>query len=483
MEHVTRMKLDSAPEFRILQPVARLTDPHVWTDNKSQLGIRWALYEPLARYGEGGNYRPVLAEEWTVSPDARTWVFRLRDAVTFHRGGRLTAWDVVASLDRARHPAMAGELGTSGLYQSYLGSAKIEALDKQTVRITLREPMADLLDLLMEIPIVPKSWVDEPSGVPAGTGPYHLVEAEPGHVLAEMFRGYWLGPPSLNRVLWQAEPDADQRIERLLTGDVDLVTDVPPHRRRELVSRESAEVVEAPSSVCVVFMCNARSGPCSDRRVRQALNYALDVGEIIDAVKDGAAQPLTGPLTPLHLGFDPTVLPYPCDPGEAQRLLATAGYGKGLRLTLDIPTSIPDEAPLLAQIMGEQFARIGVVTEINVVRDRSDYAERVKNKSIHDACCFDSSPLSTYRVLREKFHSQVQGPWWQGYCNLKVDELLDKARSTPDREPRQELYRHAYRIIHEDAPWLFLYSPSLLWAVGPRGRGWKPEVDGTINLR
>lgn len=472
-----------ARELRVLQPVARLADPHVWTDNRGLLSIRWALYEPLVRYGEGGNHRPVLAAGWTVSPDARTWVFHLREAVSFHSGDRLTAWDVVASLDRARCPAMAGELGTSGLFQGYLGSVQVEALNDQVVRITLKEPMADLLDLLMEIPVIPKSWVDEPAGAPVGTGPHRLLDAGPEHVLVEVFRGYWGGSTSSCPVLWQAEPDPDQRIERLLAGDADLVTDVPPQRKEQLISRTSVEVVEAPSSVCVVFMCNARSGPCSDRRVRQALHYALDVQEIVNAVKDGAGQPLNGPLTPLHLGFDPTVPPYPYDPNMAQRLLAEAGYARGLQLTLDIPTSVPDEAPQLAEIAREQFARIGLTTEIHVIHDRSEYAERVKRKAIHDACCFDSSPLSTYRVLREKFHSRVQGPWWQGYHNPRVDELLDRAWSTPDRKHRQKLYRRAYRIIRDDAPWLFLYSPTLLWGVGPRGRGWQPDVEGTVPTR
>ena len=475
------MRLQPTKEFTVLQSRVRLSDPHVWSDDRNHLSIRWAIYEPLVHYDQGGKYRPGLAESWTLEDDARTWTFRLRDSVTFHNGDMLTAQDVVASLNRARDPEMAGELGTSGLYQSYLGESEIEALDECIVRIVPSEPMADLLDLLMEIPIVARSDLDSLPDVHMGSGPYRLKEVGSGYALMEAFSGYWAGQPPMDTVYWRAEPDESRRVAALLADKADLVTEVSPRSKREIESSE-LRVVEAESSLCVIFMCNAKSGACVDKRVRQALNHALNVAEIIDTVKGGAGKPLNGPLTPLHLGFDPTVSPYPYDPGEAKGLLAEAGYVSGLRLTLDIPTSVPDEAPHLAQIMSQQFARVGITIEINTVSDRQEYAEMVRNKEIHDACCFDSSPLSTFRVLREKFHSGLAGPWWQGYSNSQVDELLNRAQSTPDRQRRQELYRRAYRIIHDDAPWLFLYSPTLLWAIGPRAHGWGPGIDGVIRL-
>jgi peptide/nickel transport system substrate-binding protein len=126
---------------------------------------------------------------------------------------------------------------------------------------------------------------------------------------------------------------------------------------------------------------------------------------------------------------------------------------------------------------------VGITTEIKVFTDRPGYANRVKAKQIDDACCFDSSPLSTFRPLREKFHSGVSGPWWLGYRNSQVDALLDLARMTLDTGRRQQVYRQAYRLIRDDAPWIFLYSPTLAWGVGPRMRGWQPDFDGVIRCR
>ena len=470
-------------ELTMLQSYTQLGDPHVWSDARNRLSVRFAIYESLVRYDErGGMYRPALAQSWTLEGDARTWTFNLRTDVPFHNGNTLNAQDVIATLERARDPGMAGELGTQGLYQSYLGDATIEALDEHTVRMVTPEPMADLLDLLVEIPIVPQSSLAGLPDVAIGSGPYRFVEASDDCIVLEAFEEYWGGRPPVNKLYWWSEPDERRRAMALLAGEADLITEVTPKTKGMIEDAEQAKVVSWESHWCVIFMCNAWSGVCADKRVRQALNYALDMSEIIDKIKGGAAQPLNGPLTPLHFGHDPATPAYPYDPTRARTLLAEAGYADGLKLVLDVPTIIPNEAPALAQLMAEQYARAGIVTEIKVFADRPRYAEMVKAKRIDDACCFDSSPLSTYRVLREKFHSGIAGPWWQGYSNPEVDALLKQAWATTDNKQRQELYRRAYCKIRDDAPWIFLYSPTFFWGVGPRARGWTVGVNGLIRL-
>lgn len=171
---------------------------------------------------------------------------------------------------------------------------------------------------------------------------------------------------------------------------------------------------------------------------------------------------------------------YPHDPVRARSLLAEAGYESGMDLVLDIPATLPDEAPRLAKQMARQYERVGIRTEIKEFSDRPAYAEMVRAKQVHDACCFDSSPLSTYRVLREKFHSVGRGPWWQGYTDPSVDGLIDCAQATVDLNIRRDLYRRAYATISESAPWIFLYNPTLMWGIGPKLGGWTPQLDGLI---
>ena len=164
----------------------------------------------------------------------------------------------------------------------------------------------------------------------------------------------------------------------------------------------------------------------------------------------------------------------PMTPDTARQRLAAAGAGEQT-LTLDIPTQWPDEAQRLAQMMTAQYAAVNLHTEIVVHADRPAYAAMVRAKGIHDACCFDSSPLSTYRILREKFHSGVQGPWWQGYHRPEVNALIDLAAETVELTRRRALYQQAYRLIHEDAPWIFLYNPLLAW-------GFHPTVDAPLQV-
>jgi peptide/nickel transport system substrate-binding protein len=461
----------------ILQARVALGDPHVCSDARDRLNILAAIYEPLVARGAGGEFAPCLAHTWSLDPDARTWRFVLREEVRFHNGATLHAEDVVASLARVCDPDLGGELGTQGVYRSYLGGAEIAALDARTVRIVTDRPMADLLDLLAEMPIVPRSAL---AGLPeqaVGSGPYRVEAVAGGRIEMAAFDDYWGGKPTSSRLTWMQETDAAARLAAVESGAADLGVAVPG-----AAASASKMGVTAPGYLCVIVMCAADRGPCADRRVRQALNYAADVPALIAALRGGAAVPASGPLTMLHAGYDPACAPYPHDPALARALLAEAGYPVGVALTIDVPATLPDEAPALAAMLREQYAAAGIDLTVRIHHDRPAYADMVRAKQYGDLCCFDSSPFSTYRVLREKIHSGVRGPWWQGYANPEVDTLIDGAAATADDARRHAIYRQAYRIIHDDAPWVFLYNPDLAWAVGSRLAGWRPAADGIVRF-
>ena len=477
------MPLQPTDQLTILQTHVPVADPHTASDNNERLNLQAALVEALVCLDTQGNYAPLLAEQWHVEGDDCTWIFQLRRDVRFHNGATLHAQDVVESIARACDPTLGGELGTGGLYHSYLGDMRVAALDEQTVQMVTAIPMADLLDLLVEIPIIPRNTLGDVSQTLIGSGPYQLVEANSDLVVMIAFEHYWGGTPPVGTVRWQMETDPQRRVDRLLAGEVDLITKVPLLQRQMIADDANTTLHVAQGSVCVAFLCNAQTGVCTDRRVRQALNYALDMESIMAEVMDGTAELLNGPLTSLHLGHDPDTPRYPYDPAQAKALLAEAGHGGGITFVLDVPTTLPDEATRLAELMTKYYRDVGIATEVKAFTDRPAYADMVKAKEIDDACCFDSSPLSTFRPLREKFHSGIRGPWWQGYANPAVDALLDQAQRTMDRTARQLIYRQAYRIIRDDAPWIFFYSPTLAWGSGSQLMGWQPTWDGVVQLR
>ena len=469
-------------EVTILQSSVALPDPHVLSDAREGLNLLAAVYDSLVCYTGPERFGPGLAEGWELAPDARTWTFRLRPGVRCHDGSMLTAADVVASIERARSPERGGSFGTDGVFRSYVAEAAVEAPDERTVRIVTAEGSAHLLDLLVYLPIVPRGALDGLPGRHVGSGPFRVVEAGPDAVEMAAVEHCWRGTPQVRRLRWLREPDHERRVERVLAGEADLATKVTTAGAQRLRGAAAGRAVTAANATCIIFLCNAQSGVCADRRVRQALNHALDVPRMVDELFDGAAERLRGPFTGLHRSYDPGVEPYGYDPERARRLLAEAGYPEGLAITVDIPTTMPDEARELARYMVEQYPLAGIRVTVREHEDRSAYAYMVRDKRIGDLCLFDSSPQSTYRVLREKFHAGVAGPWWQGYANAEIDRLTDESRAVVDEEERARLFRRAFGIIRDDAPWVFLYAPELVWAVGERLEEWEPGVDGVVRF-
>ena len=473
----------AAPEPSVLtvsQSSVSIGDPHIASDSANRLSVLFTVYEALVKLDERGFYQPALAESWEVTEDARTWTFHLRGGVTFHNGEVMKASDVVATLGRVLDPAIGGSFGTQGVYISYLGTAEIAALDDSTVRIVTEDPMADLLDLVVAMPISPASELPRLPGEYVGSGPYKVVDGGDSRLVLAAHDEYWGGEPEYREIHWIAEADPEKRLDAVLSGAADIAAGIGIEGQRRIQEEGGAQAHEWDSGLCIIFMANAQEGAARDRRVRQALNYALDVDEIIAEIKHGAAERLNGYLTPHHFGHNPETPAYPFDPDMARRLLAEAGYEDGLTLVFDIPSAMPDEAPALARMMAEQYSEVGITLEIVEHEDRAAYSEMVREKRINDAAGFDSSPRSTYRVLREKLHSGLKGPWWEGYDNEEVNALIEEAQATVSDTERQEIYRRIYTIVRDDAPWIFLYRPTRYWGVGPTMTDWQPRADGLL---
>ncbi len=167
---------------------------------------------------------------------------------------------------------------------------------------------------------------------------------------------------------------------------------------------------------------------------------------------------------------------------RALALLDAAGHGGGLTLKVDCPTSLPDEAEALTAAVAAQLAPLGVRFDVRLIEDREEYAHMVRRSEIRDMCVFDSSPLSTYRVLREKVDSRTKGSWWLGYANPELEALIDRAARTPDAAARDAIFRACHDILVEDPPWLYCYCHTR--RIGLRApRGWRMRDDAVLDVR
>lgn len=470
----------------IVQPRLALEDPHDCTDANDMLAVFDALFDGLVRYGKDGGYVPALASSWHVTPDARHWTFRLRDDLSFHDGSPCDAAAVCQSLIRMARPDKGYTLGAPGVWHQYLGDAEVEAVDLQTVAIRLSKPIADLLDILVYGYVIAPSALDryEAGDVskPVGTGPYRLMSYEPGHALhLQRFDGWHGERPANADLTFRLEPQREARLDMLISGQAQVANSLDFEASREL--EETGEFTRSISlvPVAIIYLFNAFKGPLSDSRVRRALNLAIDRQALIDQVVRGAAKPLTGFVSPVHFGSLPSEDLRP-DQNLAKTLLAETGFAEGLTIEVDCPTRLPDEAEALTAALAEQLLEIGVTLNVHLHTDREAYAHGVRLKQVSDMCVFDSSPLSTFRILAEKIDRRASGSWWLGFHNAEAEELLDSGRATVDPNERAETFEKAFRALQADPPWLYLYNPLRVTGLAGSWPDWRMRHDCVLDV-
>lgn len=463
----------------IAQARLSLEDPHDCTDGSDTLTVFHALYDTLVRR-VGQDFVPHLAQRWTVSDDARTWTFHLHPGVTFHDGSPCDAAAVAACLARMAREDKGYTLGAPAVWRQYLGGAVITVPDALTLTVTLQAPMADLLDVLEQGFIVaPSAFAALDSGDHSrqiGSGPYRLDSLTADRLTASRVEGHFAGTPANPVITWTRVPDPAERLALLEQGAVQVANGLDFVASQRLGAMRHVYL----SPVAIIYLLNAARGPLRDARVRRALSLAVDRDALIADVVTGAARPLYGFVSPHHYGAGDGA-GAALDRDAARRLLAEAGYADGLTLEVDCPTRLPDEAERLTASLGAQLAQVGVTLRVFVHPEREDYAHMVRRKEIRDLCVFDSSPMSTYRVLYEKIDSRIAGAWWQGYANPTIETLIDKGRATTDRAARADIWRDAYRLLQDDPAWLTLYNPLRVIGLAGEHPDFQMPADGVID--
>ncbi|MFG6546891.1 ABC transporter substrate-binding protein [Sulfitobacter sp. 1A10445] len=464
----------------IAQARLGLHDPHDCTDASDELTVLHAIYDTLVKR-DGQGFVPALARDWEVSEDAAVWTFDLQPGVTFHDGTPCDAKAVAASLNRMAREDKGYTLGAPAVWRQFLGGAELEVLTPTRLCVKLTAPMADLLDVLEQ------GFIVAPSAFPAldagnhsaqvGSGPYRITEITPERISAERVAGHFSSSPANETVTWLLDPDAAKRQAMLAEGKVQVANGLDFAASRSLGAMRH----EFLSPVAIIYLLNAARGPLADARVRRALSLAVDREAIVETVMQGAARPLRGFVSPNHFGAG-TGQGAQMDRDTARSLLAEAGHGDGLTLDVDCPTRLPDEAERLTAALGEQLKEVGITLNVHIHPEREDYAHMVRRKEIRDLCVFDSSPMSTYRVLYEKIDSRVAGSWWQGYANPKIEALIDRGRVMPDRAARSQVWQEAYGLLQEDPAWLTLYNPLRVIGIAGEHPDFTMPADGVIDV-
>ncbi len=466
--------------LRIVQPNVRLVDPHDCTDAADALSILMALFDTLLRR-DGLQIVPQLAESWTVSEGCRQVDISLRADARFSDGTPVDAQAVCANLRRMARPDKGYTLGSPGVWRQYLGGADIRPTSGHSLRIGLAEPVADLPDILCQAFIAaPGCFAHLDAGDMAasiGSGPYRLDHVAEGSVRVSAVQGHFAGAPPHATIEWMADPDAQSRWVRLAEGQADMAMRLPPGRPPPGGATHRGHT----DPTAIIYLFNQSAGPLRDGRLRRALNLAVDRTALIEDVLGGGAKPLHGFVSDAHYG-SVVGTGDPHDPDEARRLLDAAGQGAGLRLSVDCPTRLPDEAEALTACLAQQLAPFGITLDVRRHEDREAYAHMVRRKEIGDMCVFDSSPLSTFRVVYEKLDSRVAGAWWQGHRSPALERYLDIARRTADPAAREAIYQDIYRDAQADPPWLYLYTTTRIIGLREAVPDFAMPTDGVLDV-
>ena len=445
-------------------------DPHAVTA-VNDFRILMNVYDGLVRYRNGTlEVEPALATSWTISEDGTEYTFELRDGVEFHDGAPFNAQAVEFNFDRMldeSHPYH--DTGPFPLAFFFSAVEDVEAVDGDTVKFTLKEPYAPFLSNLA----YPTGLIVSPEAVkkhgadfgrnPSGTGPFAFAEWEANaKVAVTRNEHYWDGAPSLDAVVFRPITDANTRVAEMLSGGIDVMVEIPPDSVSTFDGNGFTLHEQAGPHVWFLIL-NAKEGPFSDRRVRQAVNYAIDKKALVENVLQGTAQIAAGPTPPAFAwAYNDALEPYPHDPGKARALIEESGHA-GASLTFYVTeggSGMLDPVAMGAAIQAD-LAKVGFDVKIetyewNTFLGKVNPGLEGKADMAEMAWMTNDPDTLPFLALRTGAWPDKGGFNSGYYSNPEVDALLEAARGSTDQAERARLYKEMQEIVHDDAPWAFI---------------------------
>lgn len=409
--------------------------------------ILFNVYEGLLKPDSQGNNIPAVAESYTVSEDLMTYTFKLRDGIKFHNGKNVTADDVKYSIDK-----FAGiSDGSEPLVSAFSVIEEVNIIDDKTVDVVLNTPDTDLPTYLAMVSaaIIPKDN-ENPDTVAIGTGPYKYVSRSPQeNVICEAFDDYWGEKANIKNITFKVEANADSIVMDLLGGSIDFYARLTIDQVKQL--NDEFSVYEGTMNLVQALYLNNNVKPFDDVRVRQALSYATDVDEILDITAEGKGTKIGSSMFPAFGKYYDESLSelYPTDIEKAKELLKEAGYENGFNMTITVPSNYQPHIDV-AQVLAEQYKKIGVNAEIQLVEWNSWLSDVYTGRDFESTVIgVDASYLAASALL-SRFESTAAN----NFINFKsdaYDKAYNKTLTTADDDERTALYLECEKILADEA--------------------------------
>jgi peptide/nickel transport system substrate-binding protein len=460
-------------------------DPHLQS-NAPNNAVATHIFDSVIVNDEASRARPGLAASWRVLDDTH-WEFALQPNVRFSDGSALTVEDIAASIDRAT------TIPSNASFRTYTRSIKtIAAGTSNTFIVETKAPDPLLLNSLSRIRIVCAKYKDAPSSdfnsgkAAIGTGPYLFREYVPGsHVLLVRNDAHWGPKPPWSEVILRIVADKGARIAGLLSGDLDLIEDVPHEGLERVKANDRLHTISGISSRIVYFGMDQKRdvtpfatdatgkplerNPFRDRKVREAIDLAINRQAIVERVMDGAAMIATQYLPPGGFGTSPNIKASAYDPAKAKALLAGAGYPSGFRLTIHGPNDRYTNDARIVQAVAQMLTRIGITAKVEVMpwavysgrNGNAEFSFSLGSWGVNTG--ETSNPIVALNATYDKDAGTGASNFGR-YSNPKVDELVKQAAHTMVDDRRAQLLAEVSEIVFADRAILPLHHEGLTWA-------------------
>lgn len=421
---------------------------------------------------------PLLATSWELLDDV-TWQFKLREGVSFTNGEPFNADVAKFSIDRIMREDNENSAGLN-LFTDVIAS--VDVVDEYTINVVTNRPSPSLLDLIVDAYMLPPSLADEPdfSANGVGTGPYMLESWTVGEAMVLVRNpDYWGEQPYFSRVTFRPVPDSTVRTTEMRTGNADIITQIPIEDLARL-DEEGIEIVRIPSTQSMRIHLNAGIPPFDNVLVRQAMNYAIDRQTILETLLEGAGRLMASPFGPDIFGFDPAVEPYPYDPDKARELLAEAGYADGVEVTLQFTDGRYVRDRAIGEVITAQLAEVGIMVNANF-SEFSQWLQVFNQEGNGFMVIAQEDNVNT--LMAPNFASTNSSFKRYNYGNPEVDQLITDASSELDTDKRRELYQQLNQVLHDDAPWVYMWNPEDIYAIKDDIQGFSPTGVGFFYIK
>ncbi len=445
-------------------PYGALGPPTIW----------WALFDPLTRLDADGELAPALARTW-APVDETTWRFQLAPDVRFANGRPFNAAAVVANL-----AWLTGPQGSSTVVGNELRNVShAEALDELTVLIHTRGPDPILAKRLTAVFMVePTAWATRgPQGfadAPVGTGPFRLQRWDLSSNTVVLVRNLasWRHS-AIDELHFKGMPERSARLQALLSRSVDMA--VIGHENHAELTARGFSVHTAPAmAVTAIALITERDGdsPLQDRRVRQALNYAVDNRAIAQSILGDAALAAGQPASRVTFGYNPKVAPYPYDPARARYLLAQAGFPQGFDLIIDVVINTTPGDNDIYQMTADYLADVGVRTTLRTRLFSSWLKMYLSGAWEGDAfsLAWIAAPFNDVYRPMDYYSCARFKPF---FCDPTLMDELARAGREFNPQRRLQLLKQLGAAFHDTAPSIYLVEQDVTWGVSPRIMGFK----------